>query len=255
MLLDAFYRMRYQLKTPVSVVDALSRIAPPSIVRRVAKSTPAGQLIERVSDLSGDESDRVLGKVGALLGYSVLARPSCPTQQAIDLSGYSANQLRCLGLLPQIDKSSYKLVFSDPSAIDRATYESQGIPLLLSTDMAIQAAWKEYDGLKLSSQMRVSEETLKAVFVEILSHAHREGAKEVFVGAPTRSNYEFIGRAGKHRGSIHLSIYLSLCELVQPSQPLVWALDDENIESIVAGVAQDVICLRWNVRALSMLGT
>ena len=89
-----------------------------------------------------------------LFRNDILKKPICvhsmltleiPTDELINMTGFSVQQLKMHNILPQRFGKHYKLLVSDLSSISVSEFEGIGVPIYQTKQKTIIKIWKFYD--------------------------------------------------------------------------------------------------------------
>ncbi len=156
----------------------------------------------------------LLEETAARLGFAATRELWLPSAALIAQTGHEAEFLASIPALPQPSVSApagWLLVIADPLLVDVEEYRQQGVGVVMGLAEDIDAIWAKRRALlraPLSGGM--SDEQLLTVIEQLAADAAKHGAKEVFIGHPSSSNYEFIAEGRRYSGKICAELYQEL---------------------------------------------
>jgi len=268
---DSLYMLFYRLQRATTLRHALKQLLPPSLVTSACRHLDASAcLLSYLAKTESLDKQVLLDEVAMLLNIESAKFLSVPSVELIEQTGYDAQHLRQLAVLPQskgLGSVEYVLVVSEPEDVDLEEYALRGIEVRLGIRDDIEETWKRFfllmqgvNGQGAAAQ-RLSNGQLFAILAKLASDAQELGASEVFIGHPTTTKYEFFASSQCFEGNIHPSVYESLvAQFIERGQirSFEQAVESKTISSLNVSLTRNfdsaVVFLSWSDKIQSEPG-
>lgn len=254
-MLDALRIAYHRLNKVRTLEGALKQLIAPSRINRVLEEvTRPCDLLEHVADSEDLELYVLLDEVADRLDMVSVQDLCLPSSILIKKSGYDAAFLRSIPALPQPSRTAvagWAMIVSDPAVISMEEYQARGVQVLLAVSRDVEQVWQEYEKLSVRHQSgEISVGQVFAIMEQLAKDAALCGAREVFVGHPDSSHYEFLVGEDRYSGNIHPGVYDVLLKQfkqgMQFKQESRSAEFDELTFALTKNFNNPVVYLNWS---------
>jgi CheY-like chemotaxis protein len=196
----------------------------------------------------------LLEEVAGRLGLPSTRELWLPSAALIAETGHNADFLQTVPALPQPSVTApagWALVVANPELISISEYEAIGVDVLLGLAQDIEAIWqKRRQLLNDNVGSEVTEERVFAVIEQLAVDAAQFGAREVFIGHPDSSRYEFLAGEKRYAGSISSELYRTVLDLFVNEHNLRHPVVSPRITDLNLALTKNfshpVVYLSWN---------
>lgn len=235
--------IRQKLLSPKTIEEALCPLVGRDVLRSALElsasqlitedDTIEQNLIDVVSKMQGhDSSDALLVSVSQALKLKPIAKIETPNIQLIERTGYDADMLCKLGVVPREINGDLMLVVADPALVDRIAYERIGISLGLTVGSEVKRVWQAYQNAQDEATGVASENIVLQAVEQLCSYAATLGAREVLIGIPSQNDYEFVASGKRFRGSLNAGVFLRLLKSMNGARQTVWNVKSDAFDYV-----------------------
>lgn len=256
-LLDTFQIAYHRLTRAVTLEGAMKQLMSPSVVSRaLQKVHRTGDLLEYIAEDEALDRHILLEEVAERLGLGWIKDLRLPTVELIRETGYEAQFLRSILALPQYSNtapSGWAIVVADPETVSVREYEARGIEVVIALARDIEQVWAVHERLTVrNGGKEISTGQILAIMEQLARDAASCGAREVFVGHPESSRYEFLAGDKRYSGQIHPGVYNGLLMRFTDGTRFEHQCDSADLKKLSFALTKNfknpVVYLSWESR-------
>ncbi len=200
----------------------------------------------------------ILKLVGEHLSLPILTKLTIPPVEAFAKLGIDSEHLRRIGAIPQgmiESPSGFALAIADPQFIDTNSFNNDGVPIFLALPQEISAVWDmyNYNFNKVSEEIKVICPEVLSIVSQMVEAAIIEGGRDIFLGYPNDTSYEFMANGAKYKGEVSSNLINYLTQFVSNDSPITISScypTKRNISlSATKGPGSTLIYISWEMIA------